>query len=278
MKSFFVPISYFLPLCFLPVFASAQTNTDKIKVYLLGTFHFGKTSDKHSTSFPDLNSPKRQKELDQIADAINRAGVSKIFVERSYFLQTALDSLGELYINNKPMDSLEKRNEIYQVAYRAKRKNRAIQVVATDRKMELPYDDLDEYESMNPDSKFGGAFFKESYIVKQKRLKLNESTLQEYYLSINSEASRKSSQADFLHYALSYGDKSDFTGTKFTTSWYERNLIIFTNILRHLDPKTDASIVVLYGSSHTAVLRQFFENHDRFQIVELEKLFGEALK
>ena len=251
----------------------AQGETSKIKVYLLGTFHFGKTSDARQTPFPDLYSTQRQKELDQIAAAIIRAGVSKLFVERSYTLQTAMDSLGNLYAQNALTDSLEKRNEVHQVAYRTKRIKPAIQVVATDRRMELPSKELDEYEEMNPDSDFGGKFFKEPYALRKKQKKLSESTLPEFYIQMNNAFNRKVSQSDYLHYALSYGDKSNFVGTKFTTSWYERNLTIFTNILRNIDPQTDKSILVLFGASHTAVLRQFFENHDRFEIVELTELF-----
>ncbi|MDJ1485589.1 DUF5694 domain-containing protein [Cytophagaceae bacterium YF14B1] len=257
--------------------ANAQNESEKIQVYLLGTFHFGKTSDTHSTPFPDLFSARRQKELEQIATSIVQAGVNKLFVERSYTLREEMDSLGKLYMEHGLLDSMEKSNEIYQVGFRAKQKNPAITIVPVDRKMELPSTELDEYEAMNPDSDFGGAFFKEPYKFSHKKKKLSESTLQEFLIDLNSELNRKLSQSDFLHYSLSYGDKSNFTGTRFTLSWYERNLIIFTNILRNIDPATDKKILILFGASHTAVLRQFFENHNRFQIIEIQNLFKENI-
>lgn len=249
-----------------------QDSPAKIKVYLLGTFHFGATSDPNKTAFPDLYSPKRQNELEQIAGSISAANVSKIFVEYNYTQQQRLDSLGRLFVANQLKDSARARNEIYQLAYRCVRKNPVIQVVATDRQSDLPVSMLEDFENTHPDNTYVTAFFREPYLFRKQQKKLKELTLQEYYRQINSEYNRQLSQSDFLHYALMYTEKSDFTGVDFTVSWYNRNLRIFTNILHHLDPATDKAIVVLYGSSHTAVLRQFFENHARFEIVELDPL------
>ena len=251
----------------------AQDNARKIPVYLLGTFHFGSTNDRYSTDFPDLSSPRRQAELDQVAAAIVEVGIDKIFVERSYIRQAEMDSLGVLYVEGKPNDTLKMRNEIYQIAYRAKKMKNSIQIIAADREVPLPTYQLEEYEAADPQSTFGGAFFKEPYRVKKELGKLSETPLPAYFIQLNSEINRKASQADFVHYALSYGDHSNFIGTQFSTIWYERNLMIFTNILRNLDPATDKRILVLFGSSHTATLRHFFEDHDRFQLVELDELF-----
>ena len=77
---------------------------------------------------------------------------------------------------------------------------------------------------------------------------------------------------DYLHYALSSGKDNEYVGEKFTSVWYDRNLKIFTNILRQIDIKKDKTIVILFGAGHTAVLRQFFENHPLFEIVELDKV------
>ena len=44
--------------------AFGQTKNSKIKVILMGTFHFGATSDRNLITFKDLFIDKRQKELD----------------------------------------------------------------------------------------------------------------------------------------------------------------------------------------------------------------------
>ena len=72
---------------------------------------------------------------------------------------------------------------------------------------------------------------------------------------------------------MAYGEKDDFTGEQFTLSFYDRNLKIYNIILRTIDIKKDKIILVLFGAAHTNILRQFFENHPYFEIVELETVF-----
>ena len=254
----------------MPLFG--QSDTSKIKVYLMGTFHFGATSDANKTAFKDLYSAKRQKELDEMATSIVKSNTSKIFVEFPYYAQKELDSLGKMYVENPNQDTAKFRGEAFQIAFRAAKMNKGIKVVAADRQMELPMYKLEEFDAFGGDSLYA-PFFKKPYKIAQNRIKLSQSTLQEFYINMNSPQARKANLSDFLHYALASTHESNFLGTEFTLSWYERNLKIFTNILRNIDPDKDKSIVVLFGSSHTAAIRQFFVDHDRFEIVEMADLF-----
>ncbi len=249
-----------------------QNDTSKIKVYLLGTFHYGSTSDANKTPFKDLYSPKRQKELAEIAASIVKAGTSKIFVEFPYYLPNELDTMRMMYLKNFSSDTAQFRNEIFQIAFRAAKLNDAIKVVPVDRQENLPMLKLEEFDAQGIEN---APFFKGKYNITktEKQKKLSESTLQEYYVQLNSHYNRKNSMADFLHWALASTDKSNFAGTDFTTHWYNRNLIMFTNILRNIDPAKDKAIVVLLGSSHTATIRPFFIDHDKFEVVELGQLF-----
>lgn len=62
----------------------AQTKNEKIKIILMGTFHYGATGDRNSTNFKDLFSERRQKELDFMTSKLNAFGVKKIFVETDF--------------------------------------------------------------------------------------------------------------------------------------------------------------------------------------------------
>jgi hypothetical protein len=264
-----------LVVCFkvcLCVTLLGQSDTSKIKVYLLGTFHFGNTNDANKTPFKDLYSAKRQTELNEIATSIIKAKTTKIFVEFPYFAPKELDSLGRMYSQNPNQDTALFRGEIFQVAFRTAKMNNTIKVVPVDRQMELPMHKLEEFDALYTDSI---PFFSKPYKITkvEKQKKLSESTLQEYYMQLNTPFARKNHLADFLHWALASTHKSNFAGTEFTLSWYERNLKIFTNILRNIDPDKDKTIVVLLGASHTATIRPFFIDHDRFEVIELTDLF-----
>ena len=131
---------------------------------------------------------------------------------------------------------------------------------------------MEAWEKKHKDDKNPYSFFDAEYPFKTKRKKLSESTLGEYFIQLNNLYSRQAILYDYLHYALSYGTDNDYTGENLTSVLYDRNLKIFTNILRNTDIKTDNTVVVLMGTSHTAFLRQFFENHPYFEIIELENV------
>lgn len=260
-------------ILFLVSIASfAQTENQKVKVILLGTFHYGPTSDRNSTEFEDLFSEKRQRELDLLTQKLNAFGVNKIFVEDETKNQKIQESQFELYKSKKITDEKNLKDEIVQIAYRTAVLNNA-KIIAADFKQELPYDKINEYEKKHEKDINPYLFFEAPYPFKEKRKKLSDIPMIEYYIQLNNLYSRQATMYDYLHYALAYGEDNDYTGENLTSVLYDRNLKIFTNILRNIDLQTDKSIVVLFGASHTAFLRQFFENHPYFEIVELETVF-----
>lgn len=258
---------------FLSLNAIAQTKNEKIKIILMGTFHYGETSDRNSTNFKDLFSEKRQKELEFITSKLNVFGVKKIFIEADFRSQKKTDSLYLAYKTEVLKDSVWLRREEVQVAFRLGRINN-LPIVAADNRQDLDYNPINEYEQKHKnDAAKPNSFFEIPYPFTEKLKKLSETPLADYYINLNSPYARLASQYDYLHYAMSYGEKDDFTGEQFTLSFYDRNLKIYNNILRNIDFKNDKVILVLFGSSHTNILRQFFENHPYFEIVELETIF-----
>ena len=111
------------------------------------------------------------------------------------------------------------------------------------------------------------SFFEIPNPFAQKLKKLADTTLAEYYIHLNSTYSRQANQYDYLHYAMSYDEKDNFTGQQLTLSFYDRNLKIYNLISTNHDIKSDLVVLVLFGAAHTNIMRQFFENHPYFEIV-----------
>jgi Family of unknown function (DUF5694) len=268
-------VNSFLIICLLAInniFGQAQNK--KIKVILLGTFHYGATTDRGKTSFTDLFSTKRQIELESIAINFAKFGVNKFFLETPIKGQSKQDSLFAKYKNKTLIDTTVLRDEAIQIAFRTALINNA-KLVASDCRQELPYAMIEEYENVHQgDTVNTYSFFDVKYPFTQKQKKLSELTLPQYYIQLNNTYNRQANMFDYIHYALGYGKDTSYVGESFTLSWYDRNLKIFTNIIRNIDLKTDKIIVVLYGSSHTALIRHFFEDHPYFEIVELNKVFN----
>ncbi|MDZ7935753.1 MAG: DUF5694 domain-containing protein [Emticicia sp.] len=261
--------------CILTIYNSfGQTSNQKIKVVLLGTFHYGATSDRYSTKFPDLFTDKRQRELDTIAQQLVKFGVDKFFLETPVTRQAKQDSLFTQYKNKTITDTLVLRDEEIQIAFRTALLNNAI-LVASDCRQELPYALIEEYEKTHRNDTINTyPFFDLKYPFTEKQKKLSELTLPQYYIQLNNTYNRQAHMFDYIHYALGYGKDNNYVGETFALSWYDRNLKIFTNIIRNIDIKKDKEIVVLYGSSHTSLLRHFFEDHPYFEIVELNNIFN----
>ena len=87
------------------------------KVLLLGTFHFGyPNADGHkvdSSKFIDVLSSVRQKEMEELAQVIQRFRPTRIYVEG--WNQSFHDSLYKAYLQGTYNLG---RNEIYQLGYR----------------------------------------------------------------------------------------------------------------------------------------------------------------
>jgi Family of unknown function (DUF5694) len=247
----------------------------KINVILLGSFHYGATSDRNSTKFPDLFSAKRQAELDSLVQQLAAARITKIFVEGEVREQANMDKLLAKYLSGAALDTVTARDEIVQIGFRAAKRLDLTTVRCVDVKQELPYDAMDKFEreSAQDTTLKSPPFFDIPWPFADttRTLRLSRTSLPAYYIGLNDTYRRQANLYDYLHYAMAYGRGKDYTGVDFTTSWYNRNLKIYANILRELQP-TDSTILVLFGASHTNMLRQFFTDHPSFHVVDLAEV------
>lgn len=249
---------------------------ETIDVVLLGTFHYGTTTDASRTDFPDLFSEKRQRELEAMTDKIAKLNIDKIFIERPKARQTEYDSLYSLYIENQLNDTIVLRPEEIQIGFRMAKKLDHDQLFCVDVKKNLPYQSLQAFEEKYDEKEYPYLFTENAYPFtdKERKLNLKETTLPEYYVQLNDDYHRQQRLYDYLHYAMEYVDKDDYTGPNFSAVWYERNLKIYANILHQIQ-ESDKTILILFGSSHTDIFHHFFDSHPRFNIVDLEKVLEE---
>ncbi len=240
-----------------------------INVILLGTFHYGTTTDASRTDFPDLYSPARQAHLDTLADRIAAAGIDKIFIERQPKYQAKYDSLYALYRAGRLTDTTVLRPEEVQLGFRVAARSGLDGVICTDYQQALPYDRIARFDSVYADKAYSD-FFSGDYPFNERDSlpDLARQSLTDYYLTLNNRWNVQRRLYDYLHYAMLSVEGDDYTGPEFSAVWYERNLKIFANILNGLTGE-ERTIFVLYGASHADVLRDFFAGHRGFRVVGL---------
>lgn len=274
---------YQILICCLLIFAAqnalfAQTSQPKrIKILILGTFHFGETNDANKTAFPDLMTDKRQKEIAGIVESLVKFEPNKIFVENEATQQKLWKQILSDY--KKGVLKEQPRNEIFQIGVRLADKLRENQIYCIDDQTnQLDYSKIQEFEEKHKDDKspeLNSEFFNLAYPFKRENPapKLADVSLRDYLLFLNSPDQMLRSSYDYTHYAIGDGIGGDYTGTNLTATWYKRNLYIFTNILRKTS-KQDKAYLLLIGAGHAYILKHLFESNPHFEVVSVNDVLG----
>ncbi|MEO6587983.1 MAG: DUF5694 domain-containing protein [Pyrinomonadaceae bacterium] len=267
-----------LLICAIQNVSFAQTSPpERIRILILGTFHFGETGDAKKTAFPDLMTDKRQKEITEIVESLAKFKPDKIFVEnepdRQDFWNQILTDYKKGVLKEKP------RNEIFQIGVKLADKLKQNQVYCIDDQTnQLDYGKIQEFEEKHKDDKspeLNSEFFNLEYPFKRQKSapKLADVSLSDYLLFLNSPDQMLRSSYDYTHYAIGDGIGKDYTGTDLTATWYKRNLYIFTNILRKTN-KRDKVYMLLIGSAHAYILKHLFESNPHFEVVSVNDVLG----
>ena len=68
------------------------------------------------------------------------------------------------------------------------------------------------------------------------------------------------------------GKEGNHVGSYLTSEWWRRNMIIYENILKRLDGK-EKTILVIFGSGHTALLKEMMKYNKNFELVPVKSIF-----
>lgn len=281
---------YIFVICFLFSINILQAQQPKrIKIILLGTFHFNQSLDSNSRLHSNLFTPKRQKEIDDIVAKLTSYHPDKIFIERVPGEQLFWDSLYKNFQKGiEPAAIRTKANEIVQLGFKTARKTKLDRVICVDFQPENYADSnfkantstekiikqlWDTLSAFNDTITNNGAFFSKPY--QGKRLKqdslLQSGTLSKYLIEINKPEHFAYYTYIDWNWFYGLGKKDEYSGVDFVTNyWYGRNLRIYTNILRTVDYAKDKTYVLIYGSSHIPFIKHLFETNPYFEIVEVK--------
>ena len=252
---------------------------------LIGTFHFhnpGGDVVKQKTF--DVMSAASQSELENIADKIGKFHPDKIFVEWDYKDQKGLDSLYQLYLNGTYDTFVEakykgtkrynfyKKNEIMQLGFRAAKKAGLKQVNAVDYPMNIPFDTVMKVINASGQTSLMNEINKT--IAEQAKItndKISKLTLTDLIKDNNTAAYRTMNNGLYIKYFNRAGLQDNFVGADGVTTWYKRNLYMYSLIQKAIGPN-DQRIMILLGSGHVSMIKKFIDDEQIFKVVELEEL------
>jgi hypothetical protein len=253
----------------------------KIKVFIVGTFHFDGTSeDVYKTTRVDMKTPEKQKELDDLARGLAKAAPDRVFVEWSTDRQGYVDTTYQLYLQNE-FDLGN--NEVYQVGYRLGKLLKLPRIYCADAGGDLDYDSVVGYAAQHhqadiltdlnhPKDSIARLISARIGAIYSYYRSPAGHTLTDIILS-NNTPEVVASGADL--YNLVYarvGGGQDYPGADLASDFYKRNMRIYSNILRQIDIAHDKAILIYIGSGHVSFLKQIFSSSLLFEVEDIVSL------
>jgi hypothetical protein len=262
------------------IFSVYTSGQEKTKVLLLGTYHFGGTSDKNKVS-DDVLNPKKQTELNLLLKKLKTYNPEKIYVENQPNRQPHWDSIFVAYHDNTEQKI---KNEIFQIGIK----------LAEILKLKSGVTCVDwQQDSEN-------SFNEKAYVEYRNKINLYQDSLETKKPSVVSELDKqvtakiqkifiempkmqmldafiklnsKSFQNDIF-----YGNITTFldidtnkNGVFYTQDNMIRNTNIYKNIIQDILKNNPKKVLVIYGAGHVRALKNYFEAHPNIEIIEVDQ-------
>ncbi|RXZ81948.1 hypothetical protein EBB07_13175 [Paenibacillaceae bacterium] len=235
----------------------------KPTVLLLGTFHMRPTTDMYQTEIDELQSSKRQNEILEVVDRLKQYNPTKIVVEMVPELEK---SLNEKYRDYTSGNFELEVNEVHQLGFRIAAELKHEKLFAIDW-MEKGagtrgVGEVYEWAKTNQPELFN-TIFKELESIDNNEDK-NEPTILNLYRNCNNPAAVKKHHQKYINMAR-IGEINNYVGMDWLIWWYQRNLILFSNIAR-ISTSFDDRILLIIGNGHVQILYQFLEESGLFDL------------
>ncbi|MFC3812535.1 DUF5694 domain-containing protein [Lacihabitans lacunae] len=251
----------------LTKFKDFNKDIPKYEVMLMGVFHTDyPTKDKFMTNKEnqlDILAPQRQKELDDLVNELAKSKPTKIFVEWPIGLQSRVDTLYREYLEGKYQDEP---SEIFQVGMRLAKKLGHSKIYLSDANgASYTVPAADSISFFNKVNSLRIPEIEKIFEASEKKIRWLEDYQKQLTISEIFTLYNTSSFIDTDMVATYFDtDLEPFGSDQFPTYWHNRNIRIFSNIKRHLEPNDRA--FVMFGASHIPILKHLFEHSLQFKV------------
>ncbi|GAA0786818.1 MULTISPECIES: DUF5694 domain-containing protein [Pseudomonadati] len=247
--------------------------TDKIKVLNIGSFHFGETSDAQKTDF-DEHDAQNHAEIRHISQLISRFKPTIVCLE---FLPEDHLGMNQAYqaFLKSPSRLDTTYGELSMIGFDVARLNNLSKVYGIDNHMGYNYS-LGDFIEQSADLE--NAIDRDTYLMLtnepfkySKTLKALNDRYDQLSLLEKLQVTNYPSMLDYMLNAnadkLFYvGIDDGFEGAEQAAQFYLRNMKIYSNLNRIKMTPNDR-VLILMGSAHTAMLREFIRRSPKFEMV-----------
>jgi hypothetical protein len=233
------------------------------QVMIVGTVHLANPgADEVKSTLDDVLAPKRQAEIEKVVASLARYRPTRILVEREPGQQERINANYRAWLAGTYQLT---RNEIDQIAFRLAKQMGHTGLYAIDHRMGLDFEGAMRFAAQNGQqdevARFGAtirrieAYFNKLYAT---------GTIGEILAVQNNDAQADEGVA--MYQLMSrIGRDTSYAGADIAADWYRRNIRIYANILRVVEPGD--RVLVLIGGGHRPLLRQFFIQSPGYEFV-----------
>jgi hypothetical protein len=232
------------------------------QVLILGTHHFGGSTDYMGSVAEDIMTPRRQREVEALVEVLETFRPTRIAVEVPLSSDSALNVNYRRYLAGERQLG---RSEDEQIGFRLAARLNHSRIYAIDYPLDEDMSGVVAYAVDHDDYQFL-AYVKEF----AQRMQAASDSVPDLPLA---EALRRQNTAEYdaLHSAYlrmaQVGAGASYIGADVVAARYERNLKIFANLTRIAAPGD--RILVIYGASHGKLLRDFAREAELFELVDV---------
>ncbi len=240
------------------------------EILILGTYHMANPGrDIHNMQADDVLSPKRQQEIAQLIEVLKKFHPTKVAIEADVDSQKVAKEYAD-YLTGKYTLT---RNEIDQIGYQLAKELGHKVIYPVDVEGDFPYQRVVNYAKANGQKeKLDAISAGWGTLVKEQGDFLQSHTVLETLQYMNADAKVANDVALYFDLAR-YSDPDDFAGPDLLAAWYQRNIRIYSNIIKLVDSPNER-ILVIYGAGHLGWLRQDVANDSSVRLRKLSDLTG----
>ncbi|MGD6962271.1 DUF5694 domain-containing protein [Fictibacillus phosphorivorans] len=211
------------------------------EIILVGTYHF----EQHAEVIKD-----KEYEIERLVEYLLDFNPTKIALEWEMEFN---DELNKEYKDSKGNYSL---NEIQQIGFRLAQKLQHENVYAVDWTGNLTQEDLDK---LNFSVQRYPKIYRSMNTLTEKTPDVKSDTIIRSYQELNHADYIAEIENMYLSFVSVEDEKEEKVGFNFINKWFERELMIFKNVVKIVAEHDYERIFLLIGSDHIWLLKNLFE-------------------
>ena len=266
--------TFFMTFAMLAISASAcgaqfgllGGKTAGAQVLVIGSYHMSNPGlDAVNVTADDVLAPKRQREIEQLAERIAAFRPTKVAVEIPYGRDSASNGFYRRYVQGTyALDH----TEMQQVGFRVAKAVGLPRVYGVDYDLDVNVASVMVWAISHGQTELPMAVQALSArLLADVDSLIKHATVGEIIATLNS-ARADSAQRIYLA-ALRVGADTSYVGANMTARWYERNLKIASNVLRLIESPADRVLVII-GAAHGPILREILSGVPGVRVVPPE--------